>query len=127
MANPKIRSFTVLLNGKKAGTINNVKVSYKSGDAPQMGQEGYLGHSDGAFMTSYSATEVVPVKGSSLTELLEKKMLNHEDVDATTFIGGKQHKVVLRIMSMDLSSETASGAATGNIEMEGGKPTLVTL
>jgi len=125
MANPKIRMFTVLLNGKKAFTINNVKIGYKSGDASQMGQEGYIGHSDGAFITTFSGTEVVPVAGSTGTAILESHMLLHKDIDFTCTIGGKLHKGIGRITSMELSAQTADGAASGTIEIEGGTPVLV--
>lgn len=124
-ANPKIRMFTVHLDGKKAGTLNNVKQGYKSGDTSQMGQEGYIGHSDGAFLTTFSGTEVVPIAGSSFTALLEKKMLLHQDVDFTCLIGGKLHKGIGRITTMEFSAQTADGAASGTIEIEGGKPVLV--
>ncbi len=125
MPNPKIRMFTVLLDGKKAGTLNNVKQHYKSGDASQLGQEGYIGHSDGAFLTTFSGTEVTPIAGSSFLALLKKKMLNHQDVDFTCFIGPDLHKGIGRITTMEFSSQTADGAAQGTIEIEAGKPVLI--
>lgn len=127
MALVRVRHFTLYLLDKKAATVNNVKFRINTNDAKQVGGEGYLTHSDGAPDASMSATEVTPVGGSTITEVLKKKVITKGEVPYSCFIGGDFYKGVMRVITAEFSSESASGAATGTLEMEGGMPEIVSL
>ncbi len=64
MANVRVRHASFYLGGKKIGTMHTNSYTLSSGDEAQFGDEGYLGHSDGASTTSCDVEVIVPTTRS---------------------------------------------------------------
>src|SRR5687768_17531050 len=71
----RIRKYSIFVDSKKIGTVQDGTFDYSSGDESQIGDEGYLGHSDGADTSTLSCNVIVPVDGRTdfLRDAIAKK------------------------------------------------------
>lgn len=123
MAAPIIRQIAFYWRNKKAAETNSVEVEFTMGREALFGQEGILAYSKGQAKMKVTISEVVPVTGSTTTNDIEK-MLAQEDIDISFILGGKFYKQKMAVMTASYKSDTEKGVTTGNIVMEGAKPTI---
>ena len=123
MAAPIIRQIAFYWRNKKAAETNSVEVEFTMGREALFGQEGILAYSKGQAKMKVTISEVVPVTGSTTTNDIEK-MLAQEDIDISFIIGGRFYKQKMAVMTASYKSDTEKGVSTGNIVMEGAKPTI---
>lgn len=123
MAAPIIRQIAFYWRNKKAAETNSVEVEFTMGREALFGQEGILAYSKGQAKMKVTISEVVPVTGSTTTNDIEK-MLAQEDIDISFIIGGRFYKQKMAVMTASYKSDTEKGVTTGNIVMEGAKPTI---
>lgn len=109
------------INNKKAATVNQVDYAINPGRTRAFAQEGYLSHTKGAVVTSFTINEVTPVAGSSFTELLAK-IISQEDIECSVAVGGKLHTVICAITAVNFRSQSESGMSDGSMTLEGGIP-----
>lgn len=123
MANIRVRAASIFINGKKQGTFEGTEYEYNSGDEPQFGDPGFLGHSDGAGTTRVTANGVNPLPGSGA--LLFQAMLNKQDVDVSLFpIDGGVHTITMRCISGKATSHHKPGTQEANYVLSGGDPKI---
>ena len=123
MADVKIRSASLYIKGKKAGEATGFTYDIDSNDEPQIGDDGYLGHSEGVTTTSLSFNSIVPVKGMQvavLSALVEKKSV---DV-ALSLIDGKIHQITMRVTKATVKSTRKNGTLDGDFQLGGGEPKI---
>ena len=123
MAAPIIRQIAFYWRNKKAAETNSVEVEFTMGREALFGQEGILAYSKGQAKMKVTISEVVPVTGSTTTNDIEK-MLAQEDIDISFILGDKFYKQKMAVMTASYKSDTEKGVTTGNIVMEGAKPTI---
>lgn len=119
-----IRHFSFYYKGRKAATCNSTDYNIENGGEGQIGDEGWMGRSQGAILTRLSTDHVVPVEGVGLSVV--RDMLNQNYVDVGLgIVDGKIHKVEMAIASANFRGEAANGTQMGRFEFEGGKPEAV--
>jgi hypothetical protein len=124
MAQPTVRAFAIYIDDKKTATCHQQSATFQGGRTAVMGSEGYLTHTKGAIQTRLSLTEITPMSGSDM-QALEKKFLNQENVQIAMFIGGTIKRVEMAIVSLEFTSTTDTGVASGTGQFEGGVPAVV--
>lgn len=123
MAQPKIRSASLFLGGRKMGTIEGIKYTYNSGDEPQFGDPGGVGFSDGAATTNLTATGIVPVAGMSVD--IVTAMQNKSDFEVSlALINGKIHQITMRATKAEFTGSQKSGTLMGDFEWSGFEPKI---
>lgn len=123
MADPQFLKMAIYWNSKKAAEANAVDVEFNNGREALLGQDGILAYSKGIAKMKVSITEVVPVTGSASTNDIEK-ILAQEDINISFILGGKVYKQKMACLSASYKSDTEKGVITGNIVLEGSKPTI---
>ena len=120
----RIRHYSVYYNNKRVAWFKGKSYEIKSGDEAQIADNGYMGHSDGATQTMLKTDMVVPVKGIGIS--LESDLLNKKYVKiGVGVVNGKAHQVEMRMVSTSFSTDESTGALTGEINFEGGPPTVI--
>jgi hypothetical protein len=122
---PDVRAFAIYFGSTKAFTVNQQSLSIPAGRTAVFGQEGYLAHSKGALQVKLSLTEITPTGGSDFITQLQTKHLLQENVTIKLFIGGKVVSAEMAIVSLEFTSNTESGVASGTGQFEGGIPVIV--
>lgn len=122
MAQSKFRSFPVYLKGKKIATLAESTYDIESGDEPQFGAEGILGHSDGITTTKIECNVVVPVAGSPVGFL--DAILGKQDVEVKIFADGKIQTITGRLTAANYTSNARNGEARGRFTFSGGAPDI---
>jgi hypothetical protein len=123
MANIRVRSASVYINGKKMGTFEGNDYEYNSGDEQQFGDPGFVGMSDGAITTKLTITGINPLLGSA--DGLFQAMNNKQDVDVSLFpINGFTHTVTMRPISGKATSHHKSGSQACDYVLVGGQPKI---
>lgn len=120
----RIRHASVYFKGRKVATCHQSTFDIASGDETQLGDEGYIGHSDGATMSKVECDTVVPVGGVGVT-FIDSLMRKQYVEMGLALIDGKVAKVTMRIVNASFSSDAKSGALTGKFSFEGGVPKFV--
>ena len=110
--------------GKKVATCSGSETTINSGDEDQIGDEGWMGTSDGATTTKFNSDHIVPVKGVGVS--IVKDMLAKKYVDvASGILDGAIYKMKMRITTCSFTSQAANGTLTGRFEFRGGDPEIV--
>ena len=117
---PKVKFAPLYFNQRKIAHLENVEFDVASGDEPQVASDGYLTHSEGATMSTCSATCIVPVSGVD-PDLLSK-LLDKADVQIGLPIDGRTLKVTMRPTRARYTSEPKNGKTQGVFEFGGGAP-----
>lgn len=120
----RIRHASFYINGRKLAECNSGELDFASGDESQIGDEGYIGHSDGADTSTLSTESIVPVAGMQvrLTDAYARKQY----VQASgALIDGKIFKCEMRIVSLNYKSDAKSGSLMQSAKLEGGRPKFV--
>lgn len=116
----KIKFAPLYFNQRKIAHLENVEFDVASGDEPQIGSDGYLCDSDGATLTTFSATCIVPVSGVDPQILL--KLLNKENVKIGLPVDGVTLKLDARVRQARYTSESKNGKTQGVFSGGGGAP-----
>lgn len=123
MALVKVKHASLYIASKKAAECNKNDIDVKSGDEPQIGDDGFLGMSDGATMTTIQFESIVPLSGMSVT--VETALLNKTDVDITLgLINGKIWQLTCRCTDLKYTSDAKNGTLTGSFTFVGGIPSI---
>lgn len=120
----RIRHYSLYYQSKRVAWFKNKRLGYDTNDEAQVADDGYMGHSDGATMSSLSTDAIVPVKGigvSIVEDALNKKYVKI----GAGVIDGKVHKIEMRIKRCEYQTDEQTGSLTGSFEFEGGKPQLI--
>ncbi len=121
MAEVKIRAASIYAGGTKIGEASGSTYEINGGDEAQFGDPGYLGHSEGAITSKLSFNAIIPVPGMKVD--LVSKMLKKETVNmAMGLVNGKIHRVPMRIVQAQVTSEHRNGTQNGSFSLEGGEP-----
>ncbi|KAK4045224.1 hypothetical protein OUZ56_032632 [Daphnia magna] len=75
----RFRHASLYVNGAKVAECSGSTIDIESGDEAQIGDDGFLGYSDGAITSTVSLETVRPVGGTG-KKLMEEYMLNTTDV-----------------------------------------------
>lgn len=116
----KIKFAPMYIDSRKVGTLENVEFDIASGDEAQIGSDGYFCHSDGATLSTCSATCLVPVSGVDPQLLL--KLLGKTDVKIGLPIDNVTLKLTARPTRVRYTSEPKNGKTQGVFEFGGGAP-----
>jgi len=120
----RIRHASIYLKGRKIAECHSSNLDVNSGDERMFGDEGYIGHTDGASTNDASFDCVIPVAGmeTDVEGALERK----EYVDlASGIVNGKIRKVTGRFVKCSYKSDAKTGSLDGSFNFEGGKATRV--
>lgn len=123
MARATIRAFPMYFNGQKIAELSSGTYDIAGNDEAQIATEGYMGHSDGATMTKFNPTCIIPISG--MQSKLEDALINKQYVQIGIPANGKFHQVDARIVAAAYKWDFKNGAATGDFTIEGGNPTRV--
>ena len=120
-ATKKVRSCTVLINGRRQATMQNVTYTYNTNDTQEVADSGvYV--AEGRGLSTVQSTNIVPIAGTT-TKLL-KKALRKEKITLVLWpIDGDI--VTLEdcgISSLEFSSEVASGRQNGTFNFFAADP-----
>lgn len=123
MAQNRFKHYSVYANGKKEGKIHASKYEGNSGDEPQIGDDGYQGHSDGAATTMLDVDAIIPVAGSDFDWV--DALVNKKPIDvAMGTIGGKIHTITMRCTKYAFAGDAKAGTINGSFTLAGGEPSL---
>lgn len=105
------------------GEVSSNEYTIQSGDEVQIGDEGYMGHSDGATQTGIQSDAIIPVKG--MEKKLEMSLLRKEYVQiGLGVVNGKVHTITMRVVEAVFTGAAANGTQTGRFRFEGGAPQI---
>lgn len=124
MAMPDVKAFAIYFQDKKAFTVNQQTITFPAGRTAVFGAEGYLAHSRGAIQVRISVTEITPFGGSDLINELVRRHLIQANVKMKMLVGGKVVTAEMAIESLEFSSQTETGVATGTGQFGGGIPLI---
>lgn len=124
MAMPDVRAFALYFEATRAFTVHQQSLSIPAGRQAVFGQEGYLAHSKGAVQVKLSLSEITPVGGSDFIAQLQQRHLAQQNITIKMKIGGKIISAEMAITSLEFSSNTETGVATGQGTFEGGVPVI---
>lgn len=117
------RHFSMYFKGRKVATASGNQYDIDTNNEDQIGDEGWMGVSDGAKMTKLSTDCVVPVAGVGVSIVAD--MLNNKYVDiGLGIVDGKVHKVKMAIMKASFTADATKGTLNGKFEFSGGKPEI---
>lgn len=123
MAQARIRSASVFLQGKKWGQIEGIKYEYTTGDEAQFGDPGYIGHSDGAGTTTIDCTGIIPVTGQDIDIYSAMQQRLYLEMDLAP-VNGKIHHVTVRPVKAGVTGSQKAGTLMGDFSFAGGEPTI---
>ena len=122
-ATKKVRNATILLDGKKQATMQNVTFTLNTNDTQEVADGGvYV--TEGQALSTVQSTNIVPVAGTT-TKLLKKALRKETiqivlwpvDGDIVTLDG-------CGIASLEFQSETPTGKQTGTFNFFAAEPTV---
>jgi hypothetical protein len=123
MAKVVIRNAPIYFKGKKIAEVETGSYEISSGDEPQFGTDGLLGHSSGAITTKITLNVIVPVAGISVT--MTGALLAKEQVTMGILVDAKLHQIDMNPMSANFQTDSKAGKVTGAFEFNGGAPVAV--
>lgn len=120
----RIRHASWYVNGRKLAECNSGDLELGSGDESQIGDEGYIGHSDGAATSSLSTESIVPVAGMAvrLVDAYDRKQ--YVQISGA-LIDGRIFKAEMRIVSLSYKSDAKAGTLVQSAKLEGGRPKFI--
>lgn len=127
MAEERVRTYSIRVNGKKIATAIGKKYTCTDGGEDLVTEEGWVGMSDGPIQTSIEINTIVPINQRDMdviADLLLGQRYARVDIG---IIAGKNHTVNMRFKSFEHSVDDKTGAHTGVIQATGGRPTPVGL
>lgn len=123
MALVRVKHASLWVGGKKQAECNKNDVDVNSGDEPQIGDDGFMGMSDGATTTTLEFDSIVPVSGMS--SQVEQLLLTKADVDMNLgYVNGKLWQITMRCTRLKYSSDAKTGTLSGSFTFMGGVPSL---
>lgn len=122
----RFRHASLYVNGAKVAECSGSTIDIESGDEAQIGDDGFLGYSDGAITSTVSLETVRPVGGTG-KKLMEEYMLNKTDVSLIgNSIEGKAFSwSSMRVTKASTKSEAKNGTLTGSYTLGSGRPDIV--
>ena len=118
-----IRALPLYVNGQKIGEVSSGTYDINTNDQAQVGTEGYMGHADGATLTSIKASCVIPVVG--MQQVFDSTMASRAYVSVGIPANGKFQKFDARITQASYKWDFKNGNAMGDFTFEGGAPDLI--
>ena len=120
----RIRHASVYFKCRKILEAHTNDTDVNSGDERMFGDEGYIGHSDGATTNDITFEAVIPVAGmeTDVEGALEGKL--YVDL-AQGIVNGKIRKLTGRFVKAQYKSDAKSGTLMGTFNFEGGKAVRV--
>lgn len=123
MAMNRVRHASISIESKKVGECHRIKSSYSSNDELQLGDDGYIGISDGAGQTQIEFEMFVPYSGATVNP--KQLMLLKQDVDVEMYlVNGQIESLSMRFIKADTDSDAKAGTLMGSFTLIGGEPTL---
>jgi hypothetical protein len=122
MADRVFKSAPVYYDNKKVAELSGHTTSLDSGDEEQIGQDGFLGWSDGLTMMTIEADMVSPVAGISVPLLIN--MINKKIVTVGVPVDGKFLQSEMRVTNMKYTSDSKAGSLKCSATLKGPQPSL---
>ena len=123
MADLKTRAASLYIDNTKAAQMEGTTYDWTGNDEAQIGDGGYLGHSDGAVTTRVTCNGIMPLAGTNIDfyDIAKKKKVV---TVMLTLVNGKIHVIRMRLTSISIRSSHRSGTQTGDFTFEGGEPEI---
>lgn len=119
-----IRALPLFFNGKKIAAVSRGTYDINSGAELALGAvDGYLGHMSGWPTVKISPTVIVPVIG--MQAAVDDFLFDETPLAIGLPANGHFHQVTVRIVGISYHWDWKTGAVTGDLTFEGGKPELI--
>lgn len=125
MAARTIKPWNIYVKGTKVATGTSYESTIDAPGELQIAAEGVIGRAQGVATSKITLNTIITYDGEVSTQLLIRALLNNEQLTLTQgVVDGKIREYKMWCHSEKLSSDFATGKATGTYDFEGGKPTF---
>jgi hypothetical protein len=121
MAQPQTRTSVVFLDGLKITFAKSNNFDINTNSQPQVGVDGYVGHSTGAILTKLEFDEIIPVSKLQ-SNAIKKYLLARKSCTVTYLAGGQSYMFDGVIIQATITGESMNGTLMGKFTIEGGEP-----
>lgn len=127
VAEQTFKNASIFTEGKKHGNAGKATLDMESGGEEYVGDDGYLGSTNGKQTSKLSFTDYVPTGGKPEQDIILRAFLTNKRVKFDMGpIGSKVFKFPsMKITKLKLETDMAKGTLSMDVDMTGGKPTLV--
>jgi hypothetical protein len=125
MAYEIVKPWNLYVDGVKCATATSIELSNDAPGELQTTAEGIVGRAQGVATSKITMNTITTFGGNTTTKKLIKALLNNTPIKITGgVVDGQIEEYRMWCHSRKLSTDFASGKATGSYDFEGGAPTI---
>lgn len=125
MAYEIVKPWNIYIDGVKVATATSIELSNDAPGELQTTAEGVIGRAQGVVTSKITINTITAFGGTSSTQKLINALVNNTPLKLTGgVIDGKIEEYRMWCHSRKLSTDFATGKATGSYDFEGGAPTI---
>ena len=124
MANPVVRTSVIYIDNLKVKFAKSNTYDINTNNQPQVGVEGYVGHSRGAILSKLDFDEIVPTSRLQ-SAVVKKYVLTGKECTVTYSIGAETFTFDGVFEQATFTGESMNGTLNGKFTVSGGKPKLL--
>lgn len=126
MAYEIVKPWNLYVDGVKVATATSLELSNDAPGELQITAEGVVGRAQGVATSKITLNTITTFAGNSTTQKLLTALQNNTPIKITAGVAdGKIEEYRMWCHSRKLSTDFATGKATGSYDFEGGAPTLI--
>jgi hypothetical protein len=125
MAQEIVKNWNIYIDGVKVATGQSFDITNDAPGELQITAEGVVGRAQGIATSKLTMNTITTFGGNSVTKKVIRALLNNTPLKITGgVIDGQLEEYRMWCTSRKLSTDFASGKATGSYDFEGGAPTF---